>query len=146
MNDNEKAIEACKTGNLSIIQNMNINGIKLDQSVLEAAAQYGRYEVVVYLVEKCGLKALANEREAMKRATNEGFVKIFLYLQKRGFAEATSIPIVPIIPVMPVIPNSLPLSSSLVVKSEPELEIIPDPIIPKPALDPQPEPDITKLD
>ena len=87
MDDTEKAINACKIGNLSIIQNMHINGFVFDQSVLDAAAENVRYEIVVYLVETCGLKALANEREAMKRATSGGFAKVFFYLQKRGFAE-----------------------------------------------------------
>lgn len=88
MEDNiDKAIKACQDGNISIIMNMFINGIELNQLVLEEAASAGRLDIVQYLIETCGLKALANNREASKRATNNGHAKVFFYLQKKGFEE-----------------------------------------------------------
>jgi hypothetical protein len=87
MDDDEKVLKACSEGNLSIIKNMQMNGYVFKQSALETASEKGHMELVQYLVETCGLKALANNREAMKRATNNGHAKIFFYLQKKSFEE-----------------------------------------------------------
>lgn len=101
MDDTQKAINACVEGKLDIIKNMHINGIKLDQTVLESAAENGKLEIVQYLVETCGLKVLANKREAMKRATNGGHSSIFFYLQKKAFEEVNATPIPKLIPTLP---------------------------------------------
>lgn len=94
MDDNQKAINACVDGKLDIIKNMHINGIPLDQTVLESAAENGRFEIVQYLVETCGLKVLANRREAIKRATGNGHSQIFFYLQKKALEEINATPII----------------------------------------------------
>ncbi len=93
MSDNQKAIDACVGGKIDVIKNLHINGIVLDQTVLESAAENGQLEIVQYLVETCGLKVLANKREAMKRATNNGHSAIFFYLQKKAFDEINATPI-----------------------------------------------------
>ena len=98
MSELDKVYEACRDGKLSIITNMFINGYVFEQSALETAAEFGQFEIVQYLIETCGLKALANNRKAFKLATDNVNAKIFYYLQKKSFEEINTKSIMPSTP------------------------------------------------
>lgn len=86
-----KMLTACQDGNIAIIENMFINGTEITQDALEEASSYGKLELVQFLIEKCGLKARANSRQALKNATNNGHAHVFTYLQKKVFEEVNKL-------------------------------------------------------